>query len=190
MENRIQNIFKDIPTLTTERLTLRKILKSDLYDVHDYAKDPMVTKYLLWNPHPNLDTTRQYLKTVTSYYKSGKFYDWGIVSREDGRMIGTCGFSNIDFDNNSAEIGYVLNSRYWGRGIATEAVRRVIDFGFNSLGFHRLEARYMLENEKSRRILEKCGMTPDGVLRDAVKKNGEYISIEVYSIIKSTKNTY
>ena len=73
-------------------------------------------------------------------------------------MIGTCGFTKFDYSNNAAEIGYVLNSDYWGKGYCSEAVSKIIEFGFESLKLHRIEARYMKENIRSRNVMEKCGM--------------------------------
>jgi ribosomal-protein-alanine N-acetyltransferase len=73
-------------------------------------------------------------------------------------MIGTVGFTSFDFNNNSAEIGYVLNRRFWHNGIESEAVRRIIVFAFEELHLDKLVAKYMLENQASLRVAKAVGM--------------------------------
>lgn len=184
MNKKDLKLFINIPTLNTERLILRKIEKSDLNDVHDYASDPEVSRFLLWNPHQSIEFTKLYLKTVSSFYKKGIFYDWGIVDKKSGKLIGTCGFTDIDVKNESAEVGYVLNRNFWGQKIAKEALLRVLEFGFVTLGLNRIEARYLIENERSRRVLEKCGMKYEGTLKDAIKVKGKFKTISIFAITK------
>ncbi|MBQ6788659.1 MAG: GNAT family N-acetyltransferase [Clostridia bacterium] len=175
--------FKDPPTLTTERLKLRKILKTDSEDYFEFASDPAVTKYLLWKPHDSFNFTRHYLSYLQGRYRAGEFYDWGIVDLASGKFIGTCGFTSFDLTNNSAEVGYVLSRGWWHRGIAAEALTRVLDFGFNTLGLRRIEARYMADNESSRRVMEKVGMVFEGIRRDALLLDGVYISVGTCAIL-------
>ena len=177
------DLFKNIPTLETERLILRRMKPSDLADVFDYAKRSEVSEFLLWYPHDELAFTRRYLKIVDTKYKRGEFYDWAVVNKADGKMIGTAGFTRFDIFNNTGEIGYVLNSEYWGRGLAAEASRAVITFGFEVLGLRRIEAKYMIENTSSRRVAEKCGMSEEGILRESVYAKGKYVDVAVASIL-------
>ena len=175
--------FKEPPTLTTERLTLRKILKSDCEDYFEFASDPAVTKYLLWKPHDSFNFTRHYLSYLQSRYRAGEFYDWGIVDSLTGKFIGTCGFTSFDLANNSAEVGYVLHRAWWRRGIAAEALTKVLEFGFDTLGLRRIEARYMVGNECSRRVMEKVGMVFEGVKRDALLLDGAYVSVGTCAVL-------
>ena len=170
--------------LETDRLRLRKLRKEDAQRIFDYwASDPEVTKYLLWNPHESETYSRRYLVYLQSRYRAGDFYDWAVVWRETGKMIGTCGFTNLRLETNSGEVGYVLNPDFWGMGIAPEAVKRVLRFGFLELRLHRLEARYMIGNDRSRRVMDKVGMRFEGVSRDAVFVRGQYVSVGVCSIL-------
>lgn len=182
MEERDTKLFIRIPTITTARLTLRRILPSDLDDVFAYASDPAVPRYLLWYPHPDKDYTARYLREVDRRYKKAQFYDWAVTLTDSGKMIGTCGFTSFDIPNNSAEVGYVLSTPYWGQEIAPEALRAVITFGFEVLGLNRIEAHFMPDNHSSRRVLEKCMMLPEGVRREAMYVKGGYIDIETYAI--------
>ena len=175
-------LFKKIPVIETERLILRRLKTFDYADMYEYACSDKVTKYLLWRPHPDAQYTRDYLGYVQSQYRAGEFYDWAVVHKESGKMIGTCGFAKLDFENNLAEIGYVINPDFWNKGYATEAVRRVIEFGFYDLNLHRIEARYIVGNEKSRRVMEKCGMTFEGIHRSSLFVKDEYVSVGYCSI--------
>ena len=176
-------IFKNIPTLKTDRLILRKIECRDLSDVYEYTSDPLVPQYLMWYPHKTREYTKSYLQYIKKLYKKGKFYDWGIEF--EGKLIGTVGFSSISVKNNSAEIGYVLNSKFWNKGIATEAVNEILKFAFSILDIQRVEAIFLPENEKSRKVLIKCGMKFEGVRRSALLVKGEYRDVEMFSIIKA-----
>lgn len=181
----LSRIFRDPPHLQTERLLLRKMMKSDSHDMFEYARQEEVTRYLLWDPHQSESYTAKYLNYIQSRYRSGDFYDWALVVKDTYKMIGTCGFTRFHTEANGAEVGYVLNPAYWGQGLAAEAVRAVIRFGFVELRLHRIEARYMEGNDRSRRVMEKAGMTYEGMSRDSMYVRGNYVSVGVCAILES-----
>lgn len=178
-------LFSKMPTLETERLILRKMRPSDRSDMFEYACLDDVTRYLLWQPHSDDEYTLQYLRYIESRYKSGSFYDWAVVLKDGGKMIGTCGFTRFDHESDCAEIGYVINPRYRGMGIAAEAAREVVRFGFERLALHRIEARFMYGNEASLRVMQKLGMKFEGYHRDAMLVKGSYRTIGVSSILRN-----
>ena len=181
----IHKIFSNIPTLKTERLSLRAMHPMDAEDMFDYARREDVTKYLLWSPHNSVSYTKDYLHYIQTRYTLGDFYDWAIIDREDSRrMIGTCGFTKIDTVNNSAEIGYVLNPDFHHNGYAYEAAKRVLEFGFYELGLQRIEARFMKGNEASLHVMEHLGMTFEGYHKDAVFVKGRYRTVGYCAITK------
>ena len=180
---KLYELFSDIPTLETDRLLLRAMRREDAEDMYEYASKSEVTRFLLWSEHGSLSYTGEYLKYVESRYSIGDFYDWAIVLKESGKMIGTCGFAKIDIVNNSAEIGYVLNPAYRGREIALEAAERVLRFGFEALELNRIEARYMEGNDASRRVMEKLGMSFEGIERESVFVKGSYRTVGKYAIL-------
>ena len=180
----IHRIFSDLPELSTERLLLRRMKVGDSFDMFEYACREDVTEFLLWKPHPNLAYTREYLQFVATHYEIGDFFDWAIVWREQEKMIGTCGFTRFDHANNVGEIGYVINPIYRGIGVADEAVREVMRFGFERLKLNRIEAKFMEGNAASRRVMEKTGMTFEGFHRKAMKIKGKYETIGICSILR------
>ncbi len=179
----ISRIFTHIPTLQTKRLILRQICPRDAEDMFDYASREEVTRYLLWSPHETKSYTAHYVNYLQKRYKLGDFHDWAVIFRENNKMIGTCGFTSFQPSANTGEVGYVLHPDYWGKEIASEALSAVIDFGFHRMQLHRIEARYMVENVASRRVMEHCGMTFEGVLREAVLCRGKYEDVGVCSIL-------
>ena len=184
-KERICDVFSHMPTLTTDRLILRPMRISDASDMYRYAKREDVTAYLLWSPHPSKQYTEDYLRYIQRRYALGELYDWAVEERASGRMIGTCGFTRFDFPHNGGEIGYVLNPEYHGHGYGTEAAYRVICFGFEELGLHRIEAKFMQGNDASLHVMEKLGMTLEGYRRDGMYVKNVYRTIGVCSILKN-----
>ena len=180
----VYRIFCDIPTLQTDRLCLRKITADDTDDMYEYSRLPEVTKYLLWSPHPDKAYTFDYLTYLRSRYQSGDFFDWALTLKDTEKMIGTCGFTRFDFRHDCGEIGYVINPEYSGQGIATEAVARVIRFGFENLALNRIECKFIPENLASRRVMEKNRMTFEGIRRKAMLIKGEYRDVGICSILR------
>lgn len=186
--------FEKIPALVSDRLTLREMRVSDSLDMYEYSKEKKVTEFLLWKEHTGLEYTKRHLKYISKMYNKGMYYDWAIIlntsngdaelDKYRGRMIGTCGFAALDLQNGGGELGYVLNPAVWGHGIAVEASKEVIRFGFEQLGLKRIEARYMVGNDSSRRVMEKLGMSYEGTYRSKLFVKGEFKDIVIYSILR------
>ena len=181
----IVSIFAELPVLHTERLTLRAMRSSDDSDVYEYSSDPRVTEYLLWDVHPDRFYTARYLDYVIRRYRTAEFMDWAVTVTETGKMIGTCGFTRIDTEHCTGEVGYVLNPAFWGMGFAAEAVSAVLRFGFERLDLHRIEAKFMRGNERSLRVMEKCGMKFEGYRREAMRIKGRFSDIGYAAVLRS-----
>src|SRR5688572_23694233 len=123
MANRLPLYY--IPTLETERLLLRPLTRDDAADIFAYAADPEVARTTTWLPHTTLDDAHEFIAWALHRYDMGTAEPFGIVLRESGRVIGTCGLSPT-WAHQRGEIGYALARAYWGQGLTTEAVRAVI----------------------------------------------------------------
>ncbi len=181
----ISYYFKRNIALESNRLLLRKICMSDVEDMYDYSRRPETSRYLLWSSHSSISVTSETLKFILNEYENDRFHDFAVVLKSSGKMIGTTGFTSVDEKNACAEIGYVLNPDYHGQGIATEAVALLLNFAFCEVGFNRIEAKFMPENLPSRKVMEKCGMTFEGVLRSKMFIKGEFRNIGISSILSS-----
>lgn len=184
-ESTLRKTFSAPPQLRSTRLLLREMTPSDAADMFDYARSPLVTRYLSWFPHHDISGTKAFLATVKKQYRRGQLFDWAIVELASGKMIGTCGFVSFNLKQNSAEIGYALHPAYWGNGIMPEAVNTVLRFGFSQLGLHRIEAKYMVENAQSRRVMEKVGMQFEGIARGSLLRDGQYCDMGICSILRN-----
>ena len=181
----LDELLADLPILETDRLLLRKVSLEDAADIFEYASDPEVPRFMPWGPHQSIQATYEYLEHVVDIYRQHSPGPWAIVHKRDAKMIGTCSFGSWERDHRRAEIGYVLNRRYWGQGYMTEAIRAIIAFGFRELGLNRIQARCDVPNIGSARVMEKAGMSFEGVLRQQLFSKGSYRDMKMYSILRS-----
>lgn len=184
LEARARRIFRELPTLGTPRLTLRRMLPEDAEPMHAYGSDPEVARHMLWEPHESLRDSENFLRFVRERYARGDPAGWGLEGRETGRFIGTCGIQAWRPEHSRAELGYVLAREYWGRGLMTEAVAAVVGFGFDKIGFNRLEARCLDGNAASARVLEKAGMTHEGTSRSSHFSGGRFLDLYHYAMLR------
>ena len=170
--------------IETERLILRRISPTDAYDFYEYASDGEVSRYLLWSPHQSLEYTREYLAYLESRYAVGDFFDWAIVLKDSGRMIGTVGFTRFRYEDDCGEVGYVLSRSFWGNGYAVEALRAVLRFGFCTLLLERIEAKFLEGNVRSLSVMEKVGMRLEGYHRSSMRVKGSLRTVGVAAILR------
>ena len=179
--------FYRLPTLETPDLILRKPAMKDARDIFRYASDPEVARYVLWEPHRSLAETRSFVRWLRSRIRAGYPSSWVVVLKQTGTVIGTIGFIWYSETNRSAEIGYSFSREYWNRGYATQALGAVVDASFTSLPLNRLEAQHDVRNPASGRVMEKCGLRQEGILRDRIVNKGEYVDAALYAILRSDR---
>ncbi len=185
IETSVSKIFRNPPQIETERLLFRGMQVRDTADMYEYSSDPRTVEYLLWSVHDSISYTRSYLSYIEGQYKQGRFYDWAVILKDENKMIGTGGYTAVDEKNAVGQIGYVLNPSYWNRGYGTEIAKELLSFGFNVLKLNRIEALYMQKNERSRHVMEKCGMTFEGISREMLFVKGAFRDIGRCAILKS-----
>ena len=175
--------LESLPVLETPRLILRRVRPTDAEAIFSYASRPEVTAHLTWRTHRNLEDTYLFIQGLQYGYAEGTAADWGMILREDGRLIGTIGMAHTSRLHHFGEVGYVLHPDYWGRGLVAEALRAVIGFAFTH-GLNRVEAVHAVENTASGRVMEKAGMTYEGVLRKRYCLQGQHRDVKMYSILR------
>ena len=179
-----QGVFSHLPTLKTERLILRPLKMRDAQDMYAYAQDPEVSRHVLWEAHKSLRDTRAFLRSAIRQYRKGFPGSFAIEWKASGRMIGTVGFMWINGEYRSAEVGYSLSRDYWNRGLMTEALRRVVDFGFEDLRLNRIEAQHETDNPASGRVMEHAGMRYEGTLRRRLYNKGKFVDVALYAVLR------
>ena len=171
--------------LVSSKVFLREMEEKDWMDVHKYASNVTVCKYQPWGPNSeeeSQDFVNQVLVDAKRVERTR--FVFSIVEKETGSMIGAGEFNIRDYQNKAGEIGYIVHPDYWGKGIATEAAKLLIDFGFDQLNLHRIYATCDPRNIASSKVLEKIGMVQEGRMReDLLIKDGWRDSF-LYSILE------
>lgn len=177
-------LYPDLPILESDRLMLRKMSREDAPDLFEYASDPEVAQYTTWHPHQSLEDSQIFLNSILEKYQTHESFDWGITHKDDGKLIGTCGFVNWVKTHHHAEIGYALSRSYWGQGYMPETVKAVVAFAFQETDLNRIEARCKLPNQASARVMEKVGMKFEGILRQQMLSKGSFHNMKLYAILR------
>ncbi len=170
--------------LKTDRLILRPLKMSDASDLYAYAKDPEVSRHVLWSAHRSVSDSRRFLREGIRQYRRGFPGTFAIVLAETGRMIGTIGYMWINTEYRSCEIGYSLSRSHWNRGLMTEALRAVIAYSFDTLHLNRIECQYETDNPASGRVMLKAGMRREGVMRQRIRNKGKYSDVVVCAVLR------
>ncbi|MDQ2985154.1 MAG: GNAT family N-acetyltransferase [Armatimonadota bacterium] len=172
--------MNDIPTLKTKRLTLRPWRTSDAEAVFAYASDPETTRYMVFDTHTSIADSREFLSRAPT----SEEYGFAVTVDDDDIAVGGCGIRPTP-QHRKAEVGYILHKSIWGNGYATELTRELIRHGFEDLNLGRIYARTDERNIGSVRVMEKAGMTYEGVLREDMVLRGEPCNHLMYSILRS-----
>lgn len=160
MEPKTVEELTNIPVIDLDDIYLRAVEYEDYKDMFDYGSDDEVTKTLAWGTYTELQDALDSIQNVfLTRPKKEIPAAYAIVHKQDHKMIGTCDFFRVDWEDAVGEIGYVLNRKYWNRGYMTKVCKAVIQFGFEYLGLQKIEIRHLPENNGSRRVIEKCGFT-------------------------------
>ena len=178
-----------MPTLETKRLILRRIVMSDAKDIFAYSSDEEVARHVLWSAQKSISEAKDYCKFMQRRYRSDEPSSWGIIEKATGRLVGTIGFMSYSEDNATVEVGYSLARWLWNGGYMTEALSCVIDYAFDSMDLNRIEAQHELTNPASGRVMEKCGMRKEGVLRQRLYNKGKYVDVALYAILRGDRRT-
>ena len=169
-------------TLESERLILRNFTELDTDDLYRYAVDPEVGPRAGWKPH---ESRAESLAIVRMFISDDNV--WAIERKSDHRMIGSLGFHNDKWRNlpDVRMFGYVLAQDCWGSGYMSEAVKRAMEYGFLDAGMRLLSVSHYTFNDRSRRVIEKCGFVHEGTLRRAfLRYDGAVFDEAIYSVTK------
>lgn len=169
-------------TLETDRLLLRSFTYTDLEDFYEYASNPNIGPHAGWKTHESIYETKAILKS---------FIDaddvWAIVWKVNNKVIGSLGLHNdqLRSADNVKMLGYVLSEDYWGKGIITEASKAALNHAFIDMKLTMVTVHHYSYNQKSRRVIDKCGFQYEGTLRHCAKIfNGNTYDLVCYSMTK------
>ena len=174
--------------MKTSNYTLKPIQQSDIANIHKGLGDPEVTKY--YDVHfATLEATQEQMDWYAGLVKDAKGAWWAIYDKADNSFCGAGGYNSLEKDHQKAEIGFWLLKECWGRGIMKEVMPLLFKLGFEELNLNRIEGYVVSSNDKCKRGLEKINFTYEGTMRECEVKNGELISIDIYSLLKKEWNS-
>ena len=167
--------------LQTDRLILRRFLKSDAEAMfQNWASSAENLTYVTWDPHPDVEVTRNSIRNWVASYTNPNYYKWAICLKENPEhVIGDISIIEMHEEDLSCEIGYVLGKNFWGRGMMTEALKAVLDFCFTQAGFQKVRARYASLNPASGRVMEKARMSYLKTIANGVERK-DYVADLIY----------
>lgn len=175
--------LKEFPVIETERLILSQLKEEDLPFVTEYLQDKIFSDVTSNIPYPYTgEHAKFWMKMSRESFENNTGYTFAVRNKE-GQILGAIGLH--DRDDDKAELGYWMGKPFWNKGYITEAATALIDFGFNELQINKIYATYFLDNPTSGRIMEKIGMEKEALLKQHLKKDGKYIDVMMYSILKN-----
>lgn len=173
-------------TIETERLILRRFEYADCDAVfRNWASDEKVQTMYAEPTYHTKEEVNGLLEKYIGNYSREDYYRWAVIGKETGECIGQIAYFLVDSNNNFAEIEYCIGQEFQSRGYATEAAKAVIAFGFDKMNLHKVQICCKTINVPSRKVIEKCGLTYEGTLRDYFYMDGEYVGRHYFSILRN-----
>ena len=177
---------KGTQIIETSGLILRRATREDAEPMfRNWASDPEVTRFLTWPAHSTIAVSETVIGSWIQEYEKDSYYQWMIVLKELGQPIGSISVVRQNDRVEEAEIGYCIGSRWWHRGIMTEALTAVIEYLFAEVGMNRVAARHDPNNPHSGGVMRKCGMKYEGTNRACDRNNQGICDAAQYSILRS-----
>jgi ribosomal-protein-alanine N-acetyltransferase len=177
--------FSTFPNLTTPRLILREIIPADAAELFSLHSDPEVQKYDSDPPMREIAEAVSAIAKTRQRFESKESIAWGIVLKDENRVIGGLGFYFWGHCYYKTDLGYSIARPYWRRGIATEALYALMQFGFERLGLHRINVDTRMDNIASVRLMQKLGFRHEGVRRECIRnEDGTYQNWGLFGMLE------
>ena len=177
--------FTPFPEIKTERLLLRKMKKPDVREIFFLRSNEDVMKYIDRPRAASILDAELFLEIVMQSLTANDGISWGITMKEEpGKLIGYIGYWRMKKEHYRAEIGYSLNPAFWRKGIMKEAILSVVDYGFNSMNLHSIEANINADNTASAGLLEATGFIKEAHFKEDFFFDGIFRDTIIYSKLK------
>lgn len=176
--------FNPFPILETERLTLRKVTMNDSQDVYKLRTSIEAMRYI-GRPIPHsISEAHDLINRIKEGIETNTAIGWGIFLKKQSQLIGTIGYHKIEKEHYRAEIGYMLIPEFWNKGLMSEAIKQVLEFGFKTIKLHSIQANIDPANQRSAAILNKFGFVKEAYFKESFYFNGKFLDSEIYSLLK------
>ncbi len=176
--------FHPFKNLESKRLLLRRVIETDVDEIFELRSNPETMKFI---PRPLAKTKEDaliHLKTIDENIENNKGINWAITLKGNPKLIGIIGHYRLQPENHRCEIGYMILPQYNGQGIVTEAIQLILEYGFDDLQMHSIEAVIDPENKASERVLQKNGFVKEAHILENELWDGKFWDTVIYSILK------
>lgn len=171
--------------IETQRLVLRPFEEADAEVMYrNWAGNDNVTRYLTWPTHDSVEVTKAVIASWIEQYANLQCYEWCIEYKVNHQAIGSISVVALDEAVEAAEIGYCIGEDFWSKGITAEALKAVMKFLFEDVGFNRIAAKHDPRNPNSGKVMEKCGLRYEGTQRQAGRNNTGICDVVTYAVLK------
>ena len=178
----LQYFHQDFPVLDLNDIVLREIEESDAEDYLNYMSRPDMEAFFTDSNRPlNIDQSINELKYWASLFHNKRSFYWAIALKSTNRLIGTAGFNIISINHSRAEISYDLDPEFWSHGIMIKSIKAILKFADFALALTRVQATVIVDNNRSIKVLERCGFTREGFLKKYEVVQGEHKDYYMYA---------
>lgn len=174
--------FSKFPLLTTENLILREVDEKDVDEVFFLRSDLEIMKYIPRQPATTKQDALDHIEVLRKVKENQEGINWAITQKGDDTLLGIIGLYRINKTDFRAEVGYILNPKFHGKGIIKESIEKVIEFGFEQANFHTLTAIIDARNTASENVLKRANFTKEAHFREDCYHNGEFSDSVHYSM--------
>jgi ribosomal-protein-alanine N-acetyltransferase len=174
-----------LPVLMGRRLLLREPTQADGESLFAFTTDPLITRYLAFVSPRSIDETRAFISRCEEFRRQDREYVFVIADRTSDAPCGVTALRHLDQLARTAQIGTWVGRQHWGHGVNAEAKALLLDYAFDGLELHRIEARIAIDNQRSRRAFERLGGRREGTLKESFHKDGAFHDQALYAILAS-----
>jgi [ribosomal protein S5]-alanine N-acetyltransferase len=176
--------FHPFQNLETNRLFLRRVVATDVQEIFEIRSNPETMKYI---PRPiltSLDQAMEHYKMIDEKIENNTGINWAITLKDNPKLIGIIGHYKIQPENHRSEIGYMILPQYHNKGITTEAIKAVVEYGFYNMNLHSIEAVIDPDNCASEQVLLKNGFVKEAHILENELFEGKFWDTVIYSLLK------
>jgi RimJ/RimL family protein N-acetyltransferase len=177
--------WRIFPRLETARLVLREIIPTDAEDLFHIFSDEETMRYWSCRPYDSVDQARGLIEGVAEAAHAGVGIYWAITLRGDERLVGKCGYNEWRKAHRRGDISYIVAREQRGKGIVSEALGAMLDYGFDHMNLHSVEAGVTPGNDASTRMLQRLGFRLEGHLRENFLTDRGFVDSLIYSLLRS-----
>lgn len=173
--------LQTFPRLETERLVLRQMEREDAKDIFLFLADAETMRFYD-RPFIQFEQAEQSILRHQKRFADREAIRWGITLKGEDKVVGNCGYA-WDAENFSAELSYILAKPYWNKGIMSEALAAILQFGFDACRLHRIQAHVAVPNHASAQVLRKLGFQEEGLLRESLYVDQQFYDEKLFALL-------